>query len=197
MTQSKPQTPQRFNADEPIAQTGATLGDFWAWAFSDVLSNGTRAAFAEFMVGTALGCLDDMTRLDWDQVDLRYGQASIEVKASGYVQSWQQQRKSAVKFDIEPKTGWNAVTNEYDPTIKRRADCYVFCLFEFDDIHDKAGATQQVMNVDSWRFCVISTATIDCVFGSQKSVSLGRLKSAGFAWIPYAELRQAVDAALG
>jgi hypothetical protein len=32
---------------------GATVGDFWSWAYSDLLSSTDRAVFAEFVVGTA------------------------------------------------------------------------------------------------------------------------------------------------
>jgi hypothetical protein len=31
-----------------------TLGDFWSWAYSDVLSNRNRSVFAEFLVTAAL-----------------------------------------------------------------------------------------------------------------------------------------------
>ena len=33
---------------------GATVGDFWAWAYSEILTNTSRAIFAEFLVGNAL-----------------------------------------------------------------------------------------------------------------------------------------------
>lgn len=190
-------TPQRLDPDEAIPQTDATLGDFWSWAFSDILSNITRAAFAEFMVGSVLGCLDSIPRLNWDMVDLCYRNRLVEVKSSAYVQSWPQKKKSDVVFDIEAKKGWNYHTNTEYETKVRCADCYVFCLFTFYGINDKSNATQHITDADSWRFCVIPTITLNRVFGSQKKVRLGRLKSEGFTWVPYGELRAAVDAALG
>ena len=51
----------------------------------DVQSNGNRSVFAEFMVGKALGCLDQ-PRVEWDSVDLHYGEFGIEVKASAACQ---------------------------------------------------------------------------------------------------------------
>ena len=33
-----------------------TLKDFWAWAFSDLVSNTERGKLAEYIVATAMGC---------------------------------------------------------------------------------------------------------------------------------------------
>jgi hypothetical protein len=76
-----------LGSEEPIGDTGRVVGDFWAWAFSDLVANTTRSAFAEFLVGHALGVLD-RPRVSWDAVDLRYGEHKIEVKAAGLVQTW-------------------------------------------------------------------------------------------------------------
>jgi len=37
---------------------GLSVGDFWAWAYSDVLSNRNRSIFAEFAVGAAIGAAE-------------------------------------------------------------------------------------------------------------------------------------------
>jgi hypothetical protein len=37
---------------------GATVCDYWRWAYSDLLSNTNRAVFAEYLVGLALGVVD-------------------------------------------------------------------------------------------------------------------------------------------
>lgn len=47
----------RLDPEREIRPTGQTVGDFWAWAFSDVLSNVNRAVLAEWLVGSALGCV--------------------------------------------------------------------------------------------------------------------------------------------
>ena len=44
-----------------------TLGDFWSWAYSDVLNNRNRSIFAEFVVASALGLLIT-PRVEWDAV---------------------------------------------------------------------------------------------------------------------------------
>ena len=64
-------TPALLDATDPI--TGLeqiTVGDFWRWAYSDLLSNRNRSIFAEYIVGVALGIVDN-PRVEWDSVDLR------------------------------------------------------------------------------------------------------------------------------
>jgi len=59
--------------DRILGVEGLSLGDFWSWAYSDILSNRNRSVFAEFIVGSALGVIDE-PRIEWDAVDLRYGE---------------------------------------------------------------------------------------------------------------------------
>jgi hypothetical protein len=62
---------EKRSCQDKIPVLGVTVGDFWAWAYSDILNNTDRAIFAEFVVGTALG-VTDAPRVEWDAVDLRY-----------------------------------------------------------------------------------------------------------------------------
>jgi hypothetical protein len=67
---------------------GRTLGDFWRWAGSDLISNVFRGWLAEYIVACALD-IDTGVRMSWVAYDLRLPDGTrIEVKASGYVQSW-------------------------------------------------------------------------------------------------------------
>ncbi len=50
---------------------GATIGDFWAWAYSDILLNTTRGAFAESVIGGASEVVGGI-RDPWDSFDLYY-----------------------------------------------------------------------------------------------------------------------------
>lgn len=171
-----------------------TVLDFWRWAFSDLVANTTRGAFAEYLVGQELGVVDGQMRLAWDAVDLRYRGAAIEVKASGYAQSWDEPSKPTrhrlPSFSIGAALGWDAATNTYSPGRIRSADVYVFC------VHLPQQTTaMEVLDPSSWQFYVLSTRQLTDELGGQKTVSLGRLRQLAEA-IAFDRLRSAVDGVL-
>ena len=88
---------------------GVTIGDFWSWAYSDLMSNTVRPLFAEFLVGRCLGLIDK-PRKEWDHVDFLYSGKKVEVKSSAYVQTWTQTTASVIMFDSRQsdRTKWQA-----------------------------------------------------------------------------------------
>jgi hypothetical protein len=66
------------------------------------MSNRNRSVFAEFLVGSMLGVIDEPRR-EWDAVDLHFRKKKIEVKSAAYVQSWKQNSPSIIQFDIGMK----------------------------------------------------------------------------------------------
>lgn len=150
---------------------GLTLGDFWSWAYSDLLSNVNRSRFAEFLVASALGLLES-PRIEWDAVDLRYHDKGIEVKSAAYLQSWQQKGPSKIGFDIGKKRALDAASNAYVLEPDRPAACYVFCLYAEED-----PARANILDVDAWLFFVLPTERIDREFGDQKTVAISRIRS--------------------
>ena len=171
-TQSQPFMRGAFSPTEPIpGLPGRNIGHFWSWAYSNLQENTVRPAFAEFMVGALLGVASDGRKV-WDGVDLRYGDHSIEVKSSAYVQAWQQRQPSRIQFDIARKLAWDHDSNTTVEEPVRPADCYVFCLHREKD-EDKANP----LDVSSWCFWVLSTARINEVFGGQQSVVLSRIEA--------------------
>ena len=149
---------------------GANVADFWSWAYSNLQENTTRSLFAEYIVGHLLGALGS-GRVEWDAVDLRFGDKTVEVKSAAYVQSWQQERLSRISFDIGRKKAWDARSNTMNHNPCRSADCYVFCLYP-----EKNRELADPLDVPAWRFYVMATPEIDEHFGDQKSVSLSRLR---------------------
>lgn len=99
----------KLSGNESFRSAGAEIRcsvlDFWRWAYSDLNANVIRGAFAEFIVAVGLGMPLDKPRVPWAEVDLQAdGMPSIEVKASAYVQSWDQEKPSVINFRY-PATG--------------------------------------------------------------------------------------------
>ena len=181
---------ERLNPVQLIpGMANLSLADFWSWAYSDVLSNGNRAVFAEFMVGAALGLLGT-PRVEWDSVDFRYRGFGVEVKSSAYVQSWPQTRLSRIEFGIEKKRGWDAATNKASQVPVRASDVYVFCLYP-----EKDRGRCNVLDSGAWEFYVVATGTVEHEFRDQKAVGLARIREVAEA-VSYTRLRLAVNSIL-
>lgn len=152
--------------------SGAGLRGFWSWACSDLISNAMRGVLAEYIVGLALGCVGEGTRVEWDAADLRTRQGlRVEVKSSAYLQTWKQQRLSTISFTIKPAIGWDVTTNTYAVERKRQADIYVFCVFTPTD-----KAIADPLNLDQWDFYVMSTDRLNTAVGEQKTITLSSLR---------------------
>ncbi|MBT4186642.1 MAG: hypothetical protein HOE14_05460 [Gemmatimonadales bacterium] len=170
---------------------GMDVRGFQQWATGNLVDNRNRGIFAEWMVGKALNCVDNGScRVEWDSFDLLYGDVKVEVKASGYSQTWNLHSPTVPKFTIA-RQQWSWVAEEEapaaaleglevqhrrsgvwicnDPPI-RPADVYVFCL------HEALPATNKnVADQDTWTFWVVATDTLDAELGDQKSLGLKRL----------------------
>jgi hypothetical protein len=119
-----------------------------------------------------------------------YRSRKIEVKSSAYLQSWQQDGLSQIKFDIAKKQGWDAVTNSYADAPQRASDCYVFCLYTETDSNQA-----NVLDIQKWEFYVIATAALDLALGDQKSISLTPLKAL-CSPVDFHKLKASIDAIL-
>ena len=173
-----------------------TLGNFWTWAYSDLLANTVRPIYAEFLVTTALGNIDT-PREEWADVDVTYGTGNatlaIEVKSAGYLQSWSQKDYSKIIFDIGKKQGWDPKTGASDDTPVRAADCYVFCVYE--ERRDKT--PKHVLDVNRWSFYVVNTDVINRTFGDQKTVSLSGILTLCPEPVKYENIREQVGKVTG
>lgn len=188
--------PARKTGSEPFCTNGGplpqTVCDFWRWAFSDLTGNALRGLVAEYLVAVAVGA-DAGVRVEWEAFDVRAPSgARIEVKASGYVQSWNQTKPSDIRFDIAPKKPLEEATNSYpavaDP--RRHADIYVFALHRHQD-----KATADPLNVEQWEFYVLSTRALDAHCPTQRSLGLTTLQRLGAVSVPYAQLAKAIELA--
>lgn len=168
--------------------SGETLGDFWRWAYSDILGNTERGDLAEYIVACALGVQND-ERIAWNSYDLNYRNKGIEVKTSAYLQTWGQGRLSEIRFDIAKKLGWDYRTNKYDGIKKRHSDLYVFCVFT-----EKDKLKANTLDTAQWRFRIVPTEKIDRIFDGRQSVSEKELvKRTGASEITFEKIRQEAD----
>ena len=93
-----PAPPQLLEPDDAFHGLDAVVSDFWRWAFSDLRDNTVRGVLAEFIVAAALG-RTATRRKGWDNYDVQSDSGvKVEVKASGYLQSWAQAKHSRLDF---------------------------------------------------------------------------------------------------
>src|ERR1035438_6718653 len=147
-----------------------TILDFWRLGILRRSVQWQPICFAEFMVGKTLGCLGE-PRLEWDSVDLHYGNFGIEVKASAACQRWSQSKPSSISFSIRKAIFWNEATGKYEGEATRSAHCYVFCCRPEED-----RARANVLDVQSWDFYVVPVETLNSTLGKQKTISLAIVK---------------------
>lgn len=172
------------------ALVSVTVGDYWQWAYSDIVVNTNRGALAEFIVSKAVGSTSEV-RDAWASYDLVTPLGiKVEVKSSAYLQSWYQKSLASPGFGIRKTLGWNPETSEYGKEKRRQADVYVFCLLAHRD--DKT--TLNPLDLTQWEFYVVATKVIDHEFGEREGVSISQVRemSQSFA---VDEIAEAVEAA--
>lgn len=178
----------RSASNTPLAD--ATILDFWRWGFSDILNNTKRGTLAEFIVATALGSEAPTTDV-WAPFDVSapWG-AKVEVKASAYVQGWQQRRPSRISWSITKSIPWSDELGEWiGDTPIRSADVYVFCL-----LHERDRERVDPLDLSQWSFYVVPTLVIDAQLGDARTVGIAAIERLT-QHVPIHELRSAVRAA--
>ena len=179
-------TKKRTGAESFIG-VDSTLQEYWSWAHSDIASNAERGKLAEYLVARAVKA-PAPCRIEWDAVDVISEEGiKIEVKSSAYLQTWKQDKLSAIHFDIAPKNAWDSETNLFSEKKCRSADIYVFCLFTC-----KEAAIANPMDVSQWEFYVLNTKVLDSRIPEQKTIGLNSLKALGAAQIDYHNLHSLI-----
>lgn len=169
-------------------ETGLTLLDFWAWAYSDIHNNTTRGIIAEFIVAVALGIDREIPRDAWSKYDLEYRSFGIEVKSASYHQRWHQAKHSSISYRIRQTRGWEADTNKQDKEARRQADIYVLGL-----LAEKDRSKVNPLNIDQWSFWVVPTLFFNSRKRSQHSITVNSLLREVGGPIRFSDIKQAVD----
>lgn len=172
---------------------------FWEYSYSNFLENANRGALAEYIVASALD-ISESPLSSWESYDLKTNAGiKIEVKASGYLQTWFQKRLSTPNFGIAQKQGWIGNTNDLDGNPQRHADVYIFCLHHekgsINNMDEKEQAefkkSIDPLNTDNWTFWIVPTSTINEKLSVQKTVGISTIETVlGANAVGYHEIAQ-------
>lgn len=179
--------PMALSGDELFEGLDAHVVDFWRFAMGDLRTNNVRGYLAEFLVARAVG--SEARRVEWDPWDVTSPDGTrIEVKSSGYLQAWRQNRLSAPTFSVRPAYSWDAAAATWSTGQQLNADVYVFCLHTAVT-HEEYDPLQ----VSQWRFYVANQVTVATRGGAHMGVAaLERLCGDPVA---YPALAAAIEAA--
>lgn len=164
-----PATVARLTGEEQFTGVDASVVDFWRFALNDLRMNNARGYLAEFLVARALG-IDDPVRIEWADYDVAFEGITIEVKASAYLQAWEQRQLSQIRF-TGLKSGSDNLLDSPERTGKRyNAQVYVFGV--------QTATTHEVLNpldVTQWDWYVLARARL--VKLNQAAISLASVRA--------------------
>ena len=180
-----PTAARPLNGGEKVSGTEASVLDFWRWALSDLRMNTIRPMVAEFLVARAVGDKREV-RDAWANYDvLSEEEIRIEVKSSGYCQSWPQRRLSTINFGRLAARSYDPLTGKYSEKPEVRADVFVFAIQTCRDC-----AKYDPLDTDHWQFLVLSA---DDIRGYKwKTVGLGWVEKHARASVGWSGLRDAI-----
>jgi hypothetical protein len=151
-----PKPPVPLTGDEQFKGLPETsVRDFWIWSTSDLRENTIRGVLAEFLVARAVGAQAAL-RVGWDNHDVTTPSGiRVEVKSSGYLQSWPQRDVSSLRFSGLTGLSWDADTNQLSEKREVRADVFVFAIQSCKDpeVYD-------ALDLDQWDFYVASAEAV-------------------------------------
>lgn len=175
-------------------ELGSSVLDFWSWAYSDLIRNVNRGAFAEFIVLEAMNNQSGITpprtnfRVSMDAYDLLSPDGiRVEVKSSAYIQAWESEHPTRISFRIAPAKSLDSFGNySADSQYRRHSDVYVFCVWT------AMSREQNILDLSLWDFYVIATKTLDQKVPNQKTITFQSLLSLQPRKVDYFGLYEAI-----
>lgn len=167
--------------------------EFWQYGFSSLNSNVLRGALAEFIVENSLKQNKEIdVRSPWGDYDVLYQDKKIEVKCCSYIQDWDQNQFTVIKWSGLKATELyysDAVKkqSELDKVPKYKSDTYVLALFKHQD-----HATLDILDMDQWCFYVLSKDRIREISKDKNSVSLYLLEKNGIEPVSFTDLANVI-----
>lgn len=179
---------KKLSGEEVFKNTGNkqfSILDFWQYAFSNLNSNVLRGALAEFIIENALRDRNDIgVRNPWADRDVDFKGKKIEVKCCSYIQDWDQKELSRISWSGLKARNlyWSSAYGKFQPDAPKgyKADIYILALLDHKD-----SSTLNILDMNQWRFYVLSKERLKELCRNGHSLSLNRLekfkvKSIGF-----------------
>ncbi len=168
--------------------------EFWQYGFSSLNSNVLRGALAEFIVENALKQNKEIdVRSPWGDYDVLFKDKKIEVKSCSYIQDWDQNQFTTIKW-----SGLKGTPVYYSDAVQKqselskvpeyKSDIYILALFKHQD-----HATLDILNMDQWCFYVLSKDRIKEISKDKNTVSLYLLQKHGVEPVSFAELGKEIS----
>lgn len=148
--------------------------------------NTARGLLAEFLVARALSASQPV-RKEWAAYDVvtPAGQM-IEVKSSGFFQSWGQAVQTRPVFSLTgAKEVWDEESGKYLAGQERQIDAWVFALQACSDPR-----AYDPLNIDQWLFYVLSARKVEAL--AQKTARLSTIERIGGPPVAWSGLAVAV-----
>ena len=183
----EPRPKSKLSPDQEFtgAETPFSIGEFWQWAFSDLQENITRGVLAEFLVAKALG-ISLSVRQAWDDYDLETEQGlRVEVKASGYLQAWPQQKPSAPQVGRLKALSWDDKEG-YSAEPQYRADVYVFAVHTAKRHED-----YDMLDLAQWEFYAADCETLARL--GTTSIGLSKVRRIAEGPVVFSDLKTTVS----
>jgi hypothetical protein len=164
---------QRFLDGVEELLPGQAVTDFWRWAMNDLQMNTTRGFLAEYLVAQSVGA-QAPHRVEWDVFDVPASDGTqVEVKSSGYLQSWSPESVSTPKWAfkaIDTTRIWDDEAGDYvDVDPAERVDIWVFALQACDEPADF-----DPTDIGQWRFWAVANRRL--LLDGRRSTGIGGLE---------------------
>jgi len=184
-----PEWAHRYERDHPVTVEGREpreACDFWEWALckpSDV----QRGLIAEYLIAVALD-VDDKPYEEWARWDLMTKSGvTVQVKASAYLQPWEQRHESRPGFRFAKKRGEENIGGRFIRyELDHHADVYVFALH-----NHHVRETLDMFDGSQWEFWVFAKRKLP----PQDSISVKSLRAQKFKSVGIGALGAAIEEA--
>jgi hypothetical protein len=163
-------------ACEDLELSVASVLDLWQRAYSNIRDNTQRGTFAEWMVWRVLGLTDGWPQPTWKNCDIMAGPVRIEVKTSGYIQSFHAvgheypDDPARIKFmRLKTRLFLNEEETEIAATATFNCDLYVLTA----QLH-RVPETWDALDLSQWEFYCLKKRVLKRA--DQASMNLNTLR---------------------